>query len=178
MFRKHSHTSIQSLLGQQTGPEAKTAQKLRVPENLSCWSQACTTSLNEGKVCNVPVHLLMLLCLNVVLGELPRSSRNIFLNALHSTEKSFATEIEEWLISSAAAAPAFPSLRQRSSSLCHGRRSWETQEQLPECVNRTEFWLAFKTSDPWLSSGGAQETDWQTAPKHSLPRGEFCISAF
>lgn len=43
----------------------------------------------------MPVDSLMFVCLNVVLGELPRSSKNIFLNASHSTEKSFATEIEE-----------------------------------------------------------------------------------
>lgn len=76
-------------------PRDENCTKSRLPENASYRSRACTANLNEEKVCNVPVHLLMFLCLNVVLGELPRSSRNILLNALHSTEESFATEIEE-----------------------------------------------------------------------------------
>lgn len=66
--------------GQHLPAEAKPAQPIQ----------------NQVMVYDVPVTTLMYVCLNAVLGgEFPRSHKNIFLNALYSTEKSSATEIAE-----------------------------------------------------------------------------------
>lgn len=108
----------------------------------------------------MPVNTLIFVSTKVVLGgEFPSIHKNIFLHALYSTEKSFATEIEEWVISSVAAAPALCLHRQWNGSLRHADRNWENQ--FPAYVNLAEFCpgLLFKTSDPRLSSGIAEETN-------------------